>query len=946
MSDHANSANQRVLLDIVGKLYPGLSVVHFNASSFNVSKRDYCQHIFNNSKVDIICVTETWFKSELSDFFAQLPGYKLLRHDRAADVSNKKKGGGIAIYYKCHLNLSVVNGSANSLVEYLNVELCDGNAKYLLSCVYNPSRHYNLSGYFSEIESYLVRYDRIILCGDFNVNLLAKDGLSISFLNAVSALDLKIVNNVHPTRFQTGDTPSLLDIFLVSDLSFVKHYHQMSFVSDHDLISCVFDFNPSPSVPPTTTFYRDFKNINYEALYSDLAEIDWRNCWHMSTVDEKLDFIETQLRELYDRHVPLRNLRIRNSSCPWFTDNVLQAIQQRNKLHNVWKRNPSLVNWENFKIARNRSTLVIRDSKRRYFNSKLGTPQTNKNLWRNLKNLKIVAGKKGKPDCGLDCNSLNEFFTKTSAKTMPRQAKPLARSKVLEKKFQFSAICELDIARCLSKVKSNAVGHDGLSIKFLKVILPYILAPLTHLINHCLTTSTFPQSWKLATVVPVAKKPNAQTSSDFRPISILPCLSKICEMIMSEQIMNFVNDNGLLSPLQSGFKRGHSCKTALIKILDDIRIMYDDELIILLCLLDFSKAFDEVIHELLLRKLECLFGFSGSAIRLMASYLHERMQRVKVDNNFSEYRLIRSGVPQGSILGPLLFSLFINDLLELPLNSRIHGYADDIQLYLGRRTGLTEDLCSRMNEDLALVHNWSLENGLVLNVSKSFTIPISKSACDFNELPSLFIGDSTISYVTKAKNLGIIVNSKLTCTDNVNFMIGKVYGALRGLRESAQYTPLEVRLRLAKQLIMPIFMYSNELYCKPDSASNHKMEVAFNWVVRYVFDVKKFESISASVVKFLNCTYKSYAAIFNLVFLHKLIYNKQPAYLYEKIHFLQSSRSNLLLAPRYNFYNSTRYFFVHTIRLWNSLPDNLRKIDSEASFKASLFNHFSRYPVS
>jgi len=401
----------------------------------------------------------------------------------------------------------------------------------------------------------------------------------------------------------------------------------------------------------------------------------------------------------------------------------------------------------------------------------------------------------------------------------------------------------------------------------------------------------------------------------------------------------------LLSQWQSGFKRGHSCKTALIKILDDIRIMYDDELIILLCLLDFSKAFDEVIHELLLWKLEYLFGFSKSAIRLMASYLHKRMQRVKVDNKISEYRLIRSGVPQGSILGPLLFSLFVNDLLGLPLNSQIHGYADDIQLYLGRRLGLTEDLCSRMNEDLILIHNWSSANGLILNVNKSFTIPISKSICDYNELPSLFIGDSTISYVDKAKNLGIIVNSNLTCADNVNCMVGKVYAALRGLRDSAQFTPPEVRLRLAKQLIMPIFMYSNELYCKPDSASSHKMEIAINWVVRYVFDIKKFESISDSVLKFLSCTYKSYAAIFNLIFLHKLIHNKQPAYLYDKLHFLQSSRSNLLLAPRYNFYNSTRYFFVHTIRLWNTLPDYLRKIDGEASFKASLFKHFERHPV-
>jgi len=483
------------------------------------------------------------------------------------------------------------------------------------------------------------------------------------------------------------------------------------------------------------------------------------------------------------------------------------------------------------------------------------------------------------------------------------------------------------------KIKSNAAGHDELPIKFIKLILPYIISPLTHLLNHCFTTSSFPQSWKIATITPIAKKTDAQLCSDFRPISILPCLSKVSEMLMSEQITQFVSDNGLISPFQSGFKKGHSCSTALVRIMEDVRSMFDSDMIILLCLLDFSKAFDEVIHELLLLKLKNVYGFQDSAIKLMASYLSNRLQRVRVGNSVSEYREVKSGVPQGSILGPLLFSLFVNDLLTLPLNSKVHGYADDIQLYLGRRAGLIEDLCCRVNEDLQLISNWATANGLRLNASKSVCIPISHSPIIVEDLPQLSIGDDSINYVQKARNLGVIFNSKLSCSDHVSHVVSKVYGGLRGLRMSASFTPLEVRSRLAKQLLLPLITYASNVYCKLDSASAHKMQMAFNFVVRYVFGLKKFEHISDHTRSFLNCSLFDYIDKLNLLFLNKILTQKSPPYLYDKIQFLKSSRSHQILVPSYNYYNSTRLFFVSTIRLWNALPANIRQIGSERSLK-------------
>jgi len=179
--------------------------------------------------------------------------------------------------------------------------------------------------------------------------------------------------------------------------------------------------------------------------------------------------------------------------------------------------------------------------------------------------------------------------------------------------------------------------------------------------------------------MPVAKRNNPLLPEDFRPISILSALSKVLEGLMADQINQYLSDKNILNPMQSGFRKGHSCNTAMLKILDDIRSSFDINMITLLCLLDFSKAFDSVDHVILCNKLKA-YGFSDSVVRLIWSYLSNRRQRVKVDSGYSNYTQLTSGVPQGSILGPLLFAIFINDLFDVCKFSEVHAYADDFQI--------------------------------------------------------------------------------------------------------------------------------------------------------------------------------------------------------------------------------------------------------------------------
>lgn len=379
----------------------------------------------------------------------------------------------------------------------------------------------------------------------------------------------------------------------------------------------------------------------------------------------------------------------------------------------------------------------------------------------------------------------------------------------------------------------------------------------------------------------------------------------------------------------------------MVKILDDIRQQFDQNNLTVLCLLDFSKAFDKVNHNVLCEKLRHYFGFSELAVSLVKSYLYNRTQRVVVGDDWSRPSFLRTGVPQGSILGPILFCLFINDLPSVCENVSFHLYADDIQIYLSRRIGLIDDLIFRINEDLTSICKWAEENGLTLNPKKTQALLVSKKEYNTEQLPTISLYNSSVSYVKSVTSLGFKVTNDLSCRDQINFVVGRIYGTLRKLWISSNFTPTDTRLRLVKTLLVPIILFSELVYPKLDSMSEHKLNVAFNDMTRYVYDLRRYDHISPYSTKILNCTVSKYTNYRNCIFLHKVIHTKTPLYLYERISLCHSSRTGNILTPSFKYLNSSRLFFVNSIRLWNSLPISIKQIREIANFKTEVFKHFS-----
>lgn len=906
------------LKQVSDKYKSKLKVVHINAQSLNNSGH-YCEFTdaFSNSEIDIIAVSETFFQENSR---TELPNYKIFNINRVG-----RSGGGVALYVKHNLKASLLsksNGESGE-PEYVIIEVKFGNETLLVSCVYRPPKIGYLETFLDEMYYLLPNFNYSIICGDFN----ARFGSGSYESKLVKELFEKCDHTCIPyeATFHTEHCDSMLDVIASNFNEKIIEYGQCAApaFSNHDLIYVVANF----SIPPAKKKlikYRDFKNIDEVALLEDANNAPWHEVYDCSDIDSKVEKFNDIFLELIDKHAPVKTFSAKNNASPWMNNEIRRLIDLRDKSRDKFLKSKATQDFGVYKSLRNKTKQEIRNAKIRYYHEIFKDNQSPNKMWANIRSLGIGKAKLNVNDFPVTPNDLNNHYlnvSKIENQSLAEETELMYSSDYdFNKAFHFKFVTALEIKNIIVGIKSNAVGVDGVSIKFLKLILDVVMYVLEHIFNYCLQSSVFPSVWKCANVLPLPKVSNPTKCADFRPVSILCILSKALEKVVHDQLYEYAMQNNLFNPHQSGFRKGHSTVTALLKIADDIRKAIDERKLTLLVLLDFSKAFDRVNHNLLLVKLKKL-GCSISVVNWFKQYLSNRKQRVMSGDDFvSDWNFVETGVPQGSVLGPLLFVLYLFDISSVLVHTKCHLYADDTQIYTNFHIDNVSDAVKLVNDDLCNLVTYVSSHNLYLNVAKTQPIIIGSgqyiNRLKVTDVPQIVINDISVPYCEEVTNLGVIFDSTLSWRQHSTNVIRKVFSSLAQARRSFDCLPTSVRIRIVQCLILPQIDYGSLLFTDMSKTLLSKLQKAENACIRFCTNASRFEHITPYYVKLGLLKLVDRRVVFNASLVWKVIKKNQPEYLREMFKF-SARHCDRLVIPQHRTSKYSDSFCVTSCRIYN-----------------------------
>ena len=797
----------------------GLRVMHLNIRSL-VGKLDELKLLLEKLKnqeilIDVILVCET-FLTDTNKNLVDIASYTLEESHR-----KNRSGGGVAIYlsktlkYKRRKDLEIFNeGQVESI--FVELESCAKNV--IMGELYrvpNSDINFFLREYKNLTNKLDAENKHVIIGTDQNLDYLKVNIHSNTdkFLNI--NLDSELVPMItRPTRVTHSSATLIDNIYLKSSTSKTAAALLLTEISDHFPCLLFYGSANNRKADPVLIETRKMNDNKLNALKSYLDQTNWNILTPMNS-DEAYSYFIDDFTSKLNSVAPVTTVRISAKNIlkeKWMTAGLLKSSKTCDRLYKsqlgVQKDDPKHIRYIQYRNNFNKSKRL---AKQNFFKGMINNFKNNsKKLWMFLN---TVVGKARDKKCIpekikttddvyiMGTKQITEYFCSFFSNIGPKLASSIPASlrsyddymQVYNNYNLFmTPTNQYEILKIITKLKNKgSSGYDNISNILLKQLCPQICAPLSIIFNKSLSEGIFPEKMKLAEVIPVYKSKDIYSCTNYRPISLLPVVSKVLEKVVYRRLYNFLIRNELLYNSQYGFRSGHSTINAITEFVGKIIDGFENKKLTLGVFFDLSKAFDTIDHNILLSKLN-RYGIRGTSLNWFKSYLDCRSQRVKNGEKSSYVSTVvpvTCGVPQGSVLGPLLFLIYMNDIHSNLVHSSCILFADDTTLYYTGKN--LAEIIDYIKVDLNILSDWFKANKLSLNVSKTNAIlfrPVGSQPNDHDTL-NLTIGNEVIDQVSSTKFLGLIIDEHLTFKNHVSFVASKVTSSNYVLRRLKNVMP-------------------------------------------------------------------------------------------------------------------------------------------------------------
>ena len=918
--------------------------VHFLVNKLN----DVSAYVNQPEPFHLFGLSETRLNPNISDEAINIPNFSVVRRDPCTPGQT-----GLAVYIHDSIRQYIRRRSdlENQHIEGLWLEFKHNKSRPLIiGFVYrNPAAKFEwYDDFLQNFDSVDVHKSDILLLGDFNINML-KSHAAWDCTTTLVGLKQLVTS---PTRV-TSTSATLIDHIYSNNPESVSDVcvGRLS-VSDHFPVSCSW----STKLPVnkkhchTTVTYRCFKHFHEAEFLADLHCTPFHLVYSETDPDRATELWYSLFNQVLDKHAPLRQKRVKNRTPPpWLTSDIIEAMEVRDRL----KEEKLFLQ---YKKQRNRVKKLVLSAKKSLCEKLIKDGKNTALLWQAV-NLVTRGGSKRSSTIPSDLspNSFNDHFLSVAESLVPssHDSHPYTCPDILldfcqqrtagTPSFTIPPLAVHEVGKLITTMANKkSCGSDQISAKLLKISLPYIVEPLTYVYNLCIQRNTFPAHFKDAKVVPLPKSNDLTSANNFRPISLLSILSKPLERHIQKHLQRYLDNRNLLYSFQSGFRSKHSCHTALTRLIDNWLLSMNQSQLTGTLFLDLSKAFDLVNHNILLSKLG-LYLCNTAAVSFFRSYLSNRTQRVFHNGLYSSSGIVRHGVPQGFVLGPLLFCLFINDL---PLHLRNKDvicdlFADDATLHTPDKSVTVVSM--RLQQSLQEVSDWCNTNRMVLNPSKTECMIITtRQKHQLEPLSlSLSLNGTAIKQVAKHRLLGVTVDNQLQWKFHIEHICKIISKNLFMLSKLRYITDTETRKVFFNAHVRSHIDYASTVWDGSSESNLKRLNSLHRRAAKLILPESQLSTDQK--LKKLEILPLSRHFQFNKgVFMFKMCRQSSPSYISNMFTEKTSerSRAGTLLKvpyPRIDIYKTSLAFSGSS--LWNSLPIKIKSAVGLPSFKNSLFSY-------